>query len=111
MRSTCALLCAISVLAGGASRGGEIGFVEEFALAGDRAEALKLLIPGTRDYYYYTCLHLQNQGRHDDVGKTLKVWINRHGRTSRVREIEIARASVQWPAFAASAQRTSSTSG
>ncbi len=33
--------------------GGEIGYVEEFALAKDRAEALKQLIPGTDDYYYY----------------------------------------------------------
>ena len=32
---------------------GEIGFVEEFALARDRAEALKKLIPGTENYYYY----------------------------------------------------------
>jgi len=30
---------------------GEIGFVEEFALAKDRAESLKKLIPGTDDYY------------------------------------------------------------
>jgi len=31
---------------------GEIGYVEDFALAKDRAEALKQLIPGTDNYYY-----------------------------------------------------------
>jgi hypothetical protein len=30
---------------------GEIGFVEDFALARDRAAALRQLIPGTEDYY------------------------------------------------------------
>ena len=38
-------------------RGGDIGFVEDFALAKDRTTALKQLIPGTEDYYYYHCLH------------------------------------------------------
>ena len=33
-------------------RAGDIGFAEEFALARDRAEARKKLIPGTEDYYY-----------------------------------------------------------
>ncbi len=32
--------------------GDEVGFVEDFALARDRATALKQLIPGTEDYYY-----------------------------------------------------------
>lgn len=32
--------------------GGEIGFVEDFALAPDRAAALKQLVPGTDEYYY-----------------------------------------------------------
>ena len=31
----------------------EIGFIEDFALAADRKEALRQLIPGTEDYYYY----------------------------------------------------------
>jgi hypothetical protein len=71
-----------------AGRGREIGFVEEFALADDREEALKQLIPGTRDYYYYRCLHLQNEGRLDELERVLKTWIDRYGHTSRVRETE-----------------------
>ncbi len=40
-------------LLGWVARGADIGFIEKFALAKDRKEALKLLIPGTADYYYY----------------------------------------------------------
>ncbi|HLW68290.1 MAG TPA: hypothetical protein VKS79_23435, partial [Gemmataceae bacterium] len=39
---------------------GEIGFIEDFALAKDREEALKKLIPGTEDYYYFHTLHYLN---------------------------------------------------
>jgi hypothetical protein len=75
-----AVMCASAVA-------GEIGFVEDFALAVDRDEALKQLIPGTREYYYYTCLHLQNEGRNGELQDVLAKWIGRYGRTSRVREI------------------------
>jgi len=30
-------------------------YVEDFALCKDRTVALKQLIPGTEDYYYYHC--------------------------------------------------------
>ena len=40
----------------------EIGFIESFVLASDRAEVLKQLIPGTEDYYYHQALHAQNGG-------------------------------------------------
>ncbi len=76
------------VLGAPASRAGEIGFVEDFALSTDREDALKLLVPGTRDYYYYKCLHLQNSGRLGEVAGVLKLWRDRHGHTGRVREIE-----------------------
>ena len=49
------------------ARGGDIGYVEDFALAKDRAAALKQLIPGTEDYYYYHCLHYLNTGQFDKV--------------------------------------------
>ncbi len=65
----------------------EIDYVETFALAPDRAEALKELIPGTEEYYYYHCLHYQHTGRFDDVETVLKQWIARYKQTSRVEEI------------------------
>ena len=37
----------------------EIRFIEDYALAKNRAESLKQLVPGTEDYYYFHCLHYQ----------------------------------------------------
>ena len=67
---------------------GEIGFLEDFALAKDREEALKLLIPGTEDHYYYRCLNFQNKGELKAVETELVAWHKRYGRTRRVVEIE-----------------------
>ena len=64
-----------------------IGYVEKFSLAKDRAEALKQLIPGTRDYYYYHALHAQHRGDQQELNRILASWINRHGHTGRVKEI------------------------
>ena len=66
---------------------GEIGYVEDFALAADRAVPLQQLIPGTEDYYYYHCLHFQNTEQFDKVEQLLQDWIKRHNYTPRVREI------------------------
>jgi hypothetical protein len=66
----------------------KIGFIEQFSLAPDRAVPLAQLIPGTEDYYYYTCLHLQNTGKLDQVPAVLKQWIERHNETARVQEIQ-----------------------
>jgi hypothetical protein len=46
---------------------GEVGYVEDFALAKDRAESLKKLIPGTEDYYYYHCLYYLNTEQYEKV--------------------------------------------
>lgn len=75
---------------------GEIGFVEEFALAEDRAKTLEGLVPGTEEAYYYTALHLQHSGKLDDVDKLLAAWIERHGRTERVFEIENRQAFLRY---------------
>jgi len=76
---------------------GEVGFPEDFALAKDRKEPLKQLIPGTKDYYYYHCLHHQNAGQPSKVDEKLKPWIERYKRTPRVREIENRRALLRYP--------------
>ena len=62
----------------------EIGFIETFSLSDDREEALKQLIPGTEDYYYYHCLHFQNTGNRSEYEKYLKRWIDRPRVISRV---------------------------
>ncbi len=48
----------------------EIGFIERFALAEDRAAVLKELTPGTEDYYTFHALHYQNindRARFDEI--------------------------------------------
>src|SRR5262245_54700901 len=71
------------------SRAGDIGYVEDFALAKDRTTALKQLIPGTEDYYYYNCLHLLNTGEYDKLDAFTKPWLERHGSTARWHEIQV----------------------
>ena len=56
-------------------RSQEIGYVETFSLAGDRATALNELVPGTDDYYYYHALHAQNSGAGPRFKEMLDRWI------------------------------------
>ena len=56
------------------SHAAEVGYVEDFALAKDRAQALKQLIPGTEDYYYFHCLHYQSTQQYGKVIETLDAW-------------------------------------
>ena len=83
-----ACLVSLALASTAAAQGTPIGFEEEFALSLDRTATLEQLIPGTEEYYYYHCLHLQNQGSLDEVGPLLALWIERHGRGPRVDEIE-----------------------
>lgn len=66
----------------------EIGFIEDFALAENRAAALEQLIPGTEAYYYFHALHFQNTRQFDKVESLLPDWIKKHGETGLVREIK-----------------------
>lgn len=69
------------------ARAGEIGFIEDFALAPDREVVLKQLIPGSEDFYYYYSLHYQQTEQYAKVDALLPTWIQRHGHTPRVRQI------------------------
>ncbi|MCH2123741.1 MAG: hypothetical protein MK165_03055 [Pirellulaceae bacterium] len=73
-------------------RAGEIGFIEDFALAADRTLALKQLIPGTEEYYFFHCLHLQNSGQFAEVDEMLVAWIKRHKYTPLVNQIRLRQA-------------------
>lgn len=72
-------------------------FDEEFAFSTDRNVPLKQLIPGTRNYYFYKCLHLQNQGKLKEVDALIKKWEARHrwDRTRR-RQIENRQALLRY---------------
>ena len=71
---------------------GDIGFVEDFALARDRAEALKKLIPGTEDWYYYHALHYLNTEQYDKAADLTRPWHQRYGQTARLTEIQTRHA-------------------
>ncbi|HEV3145708.1 MAG TPA: hypothetical protein VGZ47_17600, partial [Gemmataceae bacterium] len=71
-----------------AALAGEIGFIEDFALARDREEALKKLIPGTEDYYYFHGLHYLNTDQFDKIEPLAKIWHERFGQTARLTEIQ-----------------------
>ena len=79
-------------------RGADIGFIEKFALAKDRKEALNLLIPATTDYYYYHSLDAQLRGDGAAVKKHLALWVKRYGRTARVKEIQDRQALLDYGA-------------
>ncbi|MFP6603797.1 MAG: hypothetical protein VB862_14790, partial [Pirellulaceae bacterium] len=65
----------------------EIQFIERFSLAPNRQIALDQLIPGTENYYYYHCLHLQNTEKFDEVENLFTTWVKRYKDSARIREI------------------------
>jgi hypothetical protein len=71
---------------------GEVGFVEDYALARDRSAALRQLIPGTEDYYFYHALHALQTEQYDQAVALMKPWLERFGQTPRLTEIQIRHA-------------------
>ncbi|PCC71250.1 hypothetical protein SAMN02745121_04789 [Nannocystis exedens] len=59
----------------------DLEHLEALALSDDRAAALAGLLPGTPEHDYWRGVHLQHQGRLDDVDAILAGWKKRHGRT------------------------------
>src|SRR5438105_1696062 len=79
---------ALASLVGSMAVAGEVGYVEDFALARDRTVPLRQLIPGTEDYYYYHCLHSLNSEQYEKVEEYTKPWLQRFGQTPRLTEIQ-----------------------
>ena len=75
----------------------EIGFAEKFALATDRRAALSDLIPGTEEYFYYKCLHHQNEGELADAQALLEKWRAQLGETPRVQEMHARQMLLTYP--------------
>lgn len=75
-----------------AVQAGDVEFVEDFALAKDRAASLRQLIPGTEDYYYYHCLHYLNTEQFEKAEELTKPWLQRLGQTPRLTEIQTRHA-------------------
>jgi len=66
----------------------EIGFIETFALARDRAEVLPQLIPDTEDYFYYHVLFYQSVGKVADAQAMLSRWVDKLGWSDLARRME-----------------------
>ncbi len=82
-----ALVVGLGTVGAKTTHGGEINFIEDFALAPDRAIPLKQLVPGTEDFYYFHCLHAQQAEQFDKVEPLVTQWIQKVGHTQRVNEI------------------------
>jgi hypothetical protein len=87
--------CALGLLAS-TLPAADVSFNEEFALAKDRAESLKKLIPGTEDYYYYHCLHYLNSGQLDKATAMFKPWFDRFHQSGRLTEIQTRHALLNY---------------
>ncbi|MBP6601762.1 MAG: hypothetical protein KA250_08165, partial [Verrucomicrobiales bacterium] len=74
----------------------EVGFIETFAFAKDRAKAITDLIPGTDEYYYFSALLAQQEGKLEQVDALLEPWISRHGNTPKVNEIRNRQALLRY---------------
>ena len=74
----------------------EIGYIEEFALAADRTEALEQLIPGTEDYYYFHALHYQNTGHRAELNDMLGQWKKRFRDSKRRKQIVHRQALIDY---------------
>ncbi|HVY62735.1 MAG TPA: hypothetical protein VHF22_13840, partial [Planctomycetota bacterium] len=92
------VLMSVLALSQAAARGQaqETDLAEDFALAQDRGKVLDQLIPGTEEHYYYSCLHLENQGKLDDAEAVLAQWVKRYGYTARVEEMRNRQALLRY---------------
>ena len=75
-----ALASAIGLLWSRFGRAQEVGFVEEYALAADRAAALRKVVPGTPDYYFYHCLYYQQTEQFGKSQTILDEWSRKLGK-------------------------------
>ncbi len=72
---------------GASSLAQEIGFVEDYDLAEDRAQAIETLVPGTEEYFYFHCLQYQNTEQFDLAQKTLDDWHKKFGWTGQASQM------------------------
>jgi hypothetical protein len=83
------ILSCLAALCATVAASQEIGYIETFGLSTNRAEALKELVPGTDEYFYFHALHAQNTGQREVFQQTVERWIReRNGTiTDQAREL------------------------
>ncbi|MBL9180012.1 MAG: hypothetical protein JNM65_18260 [Verrucomicrobiaceae bacterium] len=72
----------------------EIGFIERFALAADRAKALAELVPGSHEYYFFHALHYQNTRDTARLNTLLNEWRKRTPDENEARRVILNREAV-----------------
>src|SRR4051794_32396811 len=82
------LLLPFAVCASLAFAENEIGFIEKFALAKDRAAVLAQLVPGTKDYYFFYALHFQNTKDAVKLKGIMEQWAKRFPQSGQRQIIE-----------------------
>ncbi len=87
------LVGALAPQAPRAAEANALEFLEAFAW-GDRAAALKTLVPDTEDYYYYHCLYHQLRGDRPAFQRTLDQWLARNRNHWNPRMQELRRRQV-----------------
>ena len=80
MKKWTAFAAAALFAAGAAAQ--EIGYIEEYALASNRVEALRDLVPGTDDYFYFHALQAQNSGQRAEFKEILDRWLRERSGTT-----------------------------
>ena len=76
----------------------EIGFIEKFALAPDRAAVLAQLTPGTEDWYFFRALHFQNTRQTANLKDAMAQWAKRFPESERRKIIENREALLTYDA-------------
>jgi hypothetical protein len=76
----------------------EVGFLEKFALAPDRAAVLGQLVPGTEEYYFFHALHYQNTAQKPQLATTLEQWAKRFPNSPQRRILENREALLAYDA-------------
>ena len=92
------LLLGISVARMSLLADNEIGFIEKFALAKDRAAVLQQLVPGTEEYYFFHALHYQNTGQKPKLAAIMEQWAKRFANSSQRQIIENREALIGYDA-------------
>ncbi|MBM3850664.1 MAG: hypothetical protein FJ396_10880 [Verrucomicrobia bacterium] len=85
------LVLALATLLGGRPANGadtDIGFIETFALAGDREATLGQLVPGTEEHYFFHALHQQSSGQAATFAATMAQWAERFPDSEQRRMLE-----------------------
>ena len=89
MRNRFPACCMLAVFVAALSFAAETGFLEEFALSADREATIGKLVPGSDEFYFFSCLVAQQKGDADRVAELLGQWRNLHRDSTELSRMEV----------------------